>query len=410
MNELPVEDKRIGLALLCDRDGIVLSVVRDDLGLGAEIVGRLFTLVVDRGSMSKALSFLIELREKGATFNWELNVPLHGEVHTLHVAGSRVEEKMLIVAAADGKEMLALYEEMMRIGNEQANALRSALKGQAEVAKASADRDGDLYDEISQLNSELGVMQRDLARKNVELERLNELKNQFLGMAAHDLRNPLHAITGYAEFLRDDRSARLSEEERQKFLDIILTSSRFMADLINDLLDVARIESGALQLDLAPVDVVALAKRSVQVNRMLASGKEITIALQTPFDTPQVLADAGKIEQVLNNLLTNAVKFSYPGSQVQVTVETGEDELVLRVADEGQGMTPEQMSRLFRPFARGRSQGTAGESSTGLGLVIVRKIVEGHHGTIDVQSEPGKGSTFTVQLPLHAAGSELDST
>lgn len=409
MSQLPSENTQTGLALLCDDDGLVLDVVRDDLGLGAEIVGRLFTLVVDRGSMSKALSFLTELREEGAAFNWELNIPLQGEVQTLHVAGSRVDEKILVVAAANGKEMLALYEEMMRIGNEQANALRKALKGQVEAEKLSADRDAGLYDEISRLNNELGVKQRELARKNVELERLNDLKNQFLGMAAHDLRNPLHAITGYAEFLRDDWSNRLSEEQRLEFLNIILNSSRFMADLINDLLDVARIESGALELDLASVDLVALATRSVQVNGMLAAGKEITISLEAPSDMPPVLADAGKIEQVLNNLLTNAVKFSYPGSQVQVVLETAGDELLLRVSDKGQGMTPEQVSRLFHPFARGRSQGTAGEASTGLGLVIVRKIVEGHGGRIDVQSEPGAGSTFTVHLPLPAVRSEPQS-
>lgn len=391
--------KHSGLALLCDLDGLILDVVRDDLKIGSEVEGRLFSLVVDRGSMGKALGFLGDLREKGATFNWEINIPVQGTLQTLHVGGSRVSDSILIVAATNGKEMLALYEEMMRIGNEQANALRSALKKQAVATQRSADRDSGLYDEISRLNNELSVAQRELARKNAELQRLNELKNQFLGMAAHDLRNPLHAINGYTQFLRDDALDNLRREERLEFLDIILSSSRFMLDLINDLLDVSRIESGNLQLDIAPLDIVQLVRHSVEVNGMLAASKEIDIKLDAPPALPPYHGDGGKLEQVLNNLLTNAVKFSYPQSSVNVTLAQDNDEILIRVTDSGKGMTPEQMTHLFHPYGRSRTRGTAGESSTGLGLVIVRKIVEGHGGAIDVASEPDKGATFTVRLP-----------
>ena len=146
------------------------------MGIGADIPpGSPFVRVVERGSLIKTLNFLTELQARGAVFDWELNVPLADQVVTLHFAGGAVGDDFLIVAATNGKSVMALYEEMMRMGNEQTNALRPALKAQSETTRAQAERNGTLYDEISRLNNELGVIQRELVKKNVELEQLNAL-------------------------------------------------------------------------------------------------------------------------------------------------------------------------------------------------------------------------------------------
>ncbi len=389
-----------GLALLCDADSNIIQIVRDDLGLGIT-PGQPLARVVERGSLIKALNFWTELKLRGAAFDWELNVPRGEEIVTLHFAGGAVNAHYLVVAATNGKIAQALYEEMMRMGNEQTNALRAALKAHAEAARAHAERDSALYDELSRLNNELVAMQRELAKKNVELEQLNALKNQFLVIAAHDLRNPLSVIMSYSEFLKEDAGAVLNDEQRE-FLDIIRASSRFMLNLVNNLLDVAQIEAGQLRLDLQPLDLVALIRHNIMLNRVLAAKKQIEIELMDE-PLPLLLLDASKIEQVLNNLLSNAIKFSPPRTTIRVRVTRADDQVLLAVQDQGPGIPPNELDKLFKPFQRTSVKSTAGEKGTGLGLSIVKKIVEGHHGKIWVESQVGQGTTFFVALPLPAS-------
>ncbi|HEX8203546.1 MAG TPA: hybrid sensor histidine kinase/response regulator, partial [Isosphaeraceae bacterium] len=256
-----------------------------------------------------------------------------------------------------------------------------------------------VYEELTRLNNDLGAAQRELARKNAELERLNAQKNQFLGMAAHDLRNPLGVILNYSDFLLDDPGAAFSTEQRA-FLEIIRSSSDFMLRLVNDLLDVSLIEAGRLELDRKPVDLGRLTARAVGLNRLLAERKSILLSLSDAEDGPTLALDAGKIEQVLNNLITNAIKFSHAGTTVSVSVRRRGGAAEVAVADEGQGIPAAERERLFRPFGRTSVQPTAGEQSTGLGLSICRRIVEGHGGRIWAESQEGRGSTFTFALPL----------
>jgi len=267
--------------------------------------------------------------------------------------------------------------------------------------RAHAERDSALYDELSRLNNELVAMQRELAKKNVELEQLNALKNQFLGIAAHDLRNPLSVIMSYSEFLKEDAGAVLNDEQRE-FLDIIRASSRFMLNLVNNLLDVAQIEAGQLRLDLQPLDLVALIRHNIMLNRVLAAKKQIEIELMDE-PLPLLLLDASKIEQVLNNLLSNAIKFSPPRTTIRVRVARADDQILLAVQDQGPGIPPNELDKLFKPFQRTSVKSTAGEKGTGLGLSIVKKIVEGHHGKIWVESQVGQGTTFFVALPLSSS-------
>ncbi|MFL7808676.1 MAG: ATP-binding protein [Anaerolineae bacterium] len=407
-----------GLAVQCDLEGTVIEVVRDDLGL-ASGKGRPFSLLVDRASLAKALDMFVALRAQGTAFGWELNVPTGEGIATLQFAGVLDGERLWIVGAESDVGLLELYQALTGINNEQANALRAALKEnaalrddaatgsqterQARVALAeNADTLGgtlSVYDELSQLNNELANLQRELAKKNAELERLNLVKDQFLGMAAHDLRTPLSVVLGYSSFLQEDLGESLSQEHAE-FLSVIRSSSRFMLHLVNSLLDVATIESGKLELDLQPTDLAALVARNVALNATLAEPKGIGLVCRCDPDLPPMLLDGPRIEQVLNNLLSNAVKFSFPDTTVQVNLARQGGHVVLSVTDHGRGIPEDQLDELFKWFAQTRVKGTAGETGTGLGLAISQKIVEAHQGDIWVESVVDRGSTFYVYLPV----------
>lgn len=248
------------------------------------------------------------------------------------------------------------------------------------------------------LVEELRRSEQSLQEKVRELEQLNRVKNEFVGVAAHDLRSPLAIIEMYAAYLAERTAGRLDGKE-ELFLEVIQKTSHFMLQLINDLLDLAKIESGTLELALAETEYLDFARNNVSLNAALAARKGITISCEG--GTPLRLAfDQGKIDQVLNNFIGNAVKFSPPGSHVTVRVECDSGQIVTRVADEGPGIPAEELPLIFKEFHRGSVQPTAGEKSTGLGLAIVRKIVERHGGTVSVESEVGKGSVFSFSLPL----------
>jgi signal transduction histidine kinase len=392
-----------GIALRCDEDGIVQEVVRDALQLADRVPpGASIVALADTVDVAKARNFLHELQQKRAAFDWEISVGGPAGLQTMHFAGGEIEGGFLVIVARTRGGLELLNTELMRINNEQMNALRSASREVARLNETSKYRrrgDESVYDELTQVNNELTNLQREMAKANAELAQLNEQKNRLLGMAAHDLRSPLGAILSFSEFLQADAGAGFSEEHRE-FIAIIHSSSEFMLNLINDLLDVSSIESGQLKLNLGPGELAELVARSVSLNRVLAQKKGITIDYAVPSgDLPPMLFDSGKIEQVLNNLLGNAIKFSHAGTAIEVSVQVGVNAVTVAVRDQGQGIPADELSRLFRNFGTTRVRGTAGEPSTGLGLAIARKIVEGHGGTVAVDSTVGQGSTFSFSLP-----------
>jgi signal transduction histidine kinase len=385
-----------GLVLICDHQGLIQKVLRNDLGLSEAVSGELFMRFLNSASRMKAMSFLAELNEQGSVPDWELDISGDKKPLTLHFAGSRVDEGLLITAAVNSQTARRLYEDLLRINNEQTNLLRAVIKQKVEIKPATPDHSQ--YEEISRLNNELVNMQRELSKKNAELASLNALKNQFLGMAAHDLRNPLQGILYYSEFLLED-PARL-EADQLEFITVIHDQSQYMTSLVNDLLDVATIESGKLQLDLQPVDLAKLAQTNLVRNRLFAGRKNITLDFEVG-NIPMSLLDAAKMEQVLDNLTTNAIKYSRPGSHVHIRLRVAGTEILLSVQDEGPGIPPAELDLLFKPFQRTSVKSTGGEKSSGLGLVIAKRIVNGHAGRIWVESQVGIGSTFFVAIPVH---------
>ncbi len=231
-----------------------------------------------------------------------------------------------------------------------------------------------------------------------DLRDLNEVKNRFLGMAAHDLRNPLSAIRGMSELML---GSDWDKPRRNELLQVIYDSSDEMLRLVNELLDVAVIESGKLEIRLAPANLATLASNRMRLLAPAAEKKHI--ALEPVLETvPDSLLDAVRIGQVIDNVVNNAIKFAPGGTTVRVAVRRVVDGLEFSVLDQGPGLSASDQQRLFGTFERLTAQPTGGEQSTGLGLAIAKKIVDAHRGTIQVRSELGYGAEFVVTLPFLA--------
>jgi len=248
--------------------------------------------------------------------------------------------------------------------------------------------------------AERAQAEAEIARKNAELTELNDVKNQLLGMAAHDLRNPLSVIRTSSSFLLEDEARLLPPEKVTAFMRRIKENSEFMLKLIDDLLDMAKIESGRLDLNLVRQDLYAVIEENVSFNRTLADKKDIRLDFVPGRGLPLLRFDRGKVEQVLNNLISNALKFSSPGTAVTVQAARANGTVVVSVKDQGPGIPAEELDRLFKPFSKTSVRSTAGEKGTGLGLAISHRIVEGHGGRIWAESEVGKGTTFKFSLPI----------
>jgi two-component system, sensor histidine kinase and response regulator len=253
--------------------------------------------------------------------------------------------------------------------------------------------------ELHKVHADLLEIHRQLEQKNIQLEKLNEQKNHFLSIAAHDLRNPLTTIYTAADLITEELKDKTSEETKE-FLEMIKQSSKFMRGLIEELLDVSVIESGKLSIHLEPVNMTDLIKNNVTLNRVIAGRKQITVEYHTEENLPTLQLDRKKIEQALNNLISNAIKYSFPQSKVEIHSKCENNNLIISVNDGGQGIPSSEMNKLFKPFSRTSVKATSGESSTGLGLLIVRKIVEAHNGRVWAESQEKKGSTFYISLPL----------
>ncbi|GFO70374.1 hypothetical protein GMLC_39530 [Geomonas limicola] len=389
-----------GLAVICDDADTVDCVLKNDFSLATTLApGDLVTSIFDDQNQGKALQFFHEARSLGAAFDWELVVCLGSGPVALHCAAATLEGGLLVIVAGTRDSTFTMIEELLRINNEQTNSMRILVKDLQVASRRLKERDRSTYDAMTTLNSQMASMQRELIKKNRELAELNQQKNYLLGMASHDLRTPLNSIALIAQYLQTAKGNVL-DQETLEMVDAIRTSSKFMATLIDDLLDLTKIEAGNLELHRTRFALLPFLDKVVQRNATLAHSKQIAIVHQAAAEVEiEVHWDAIKIEQVLNNILGNAVKFSSAGSTVTVSTTACAGTAVIEVRDEGTGMSAAELERIFTPFAAGK-EGTGGEKSTGLGLAIARRIVEGHGGTIDVISAEKVGTTFTITLPV----------
>jgi CheY-like chemotaxis protein len=232
-------------------------------------------------------------------------------------------------------------------------------------------------------------------------EQLNRSKDEFLAILSHELRTPLNAIVGWTRLLQSEK---LSLDERARALETIQRSVRRQAGLIDDLLDVSRIIAGKMRLDFERVSLVKVATAAVEGARPSAAERAIALDVRVAADTGDILGDARRLEQVLANLLGNALKFTPPEGRVRVSATRAGPDVVVEVRDNGVGIKQELLPQIFERFRQGDVSSTRANGGLGLGLAIARHLVEAHGGTLRAQSDgEGRGSTFTVTLPAMAA-------
>src|SRR5438067_2724321 len=264
---------------------------------------------------------------------------------------------------------------------------------------AIAIDNGRLYEQLQAHLSELETA-------NAQIAEVSRLKSEFLANMSHELRTPLNAILGFSELLRDDIAGQFTETQRQDSLANIHASGRHLLSLINDVLDLTKIEAGRMDLVYEEFGVESATREVLNVMRSLAMKKDIEIASVVEPSDMLLIADKNKFKQVLYNLLSNAIKFTPPSGQVAVQARANDQLLSIAVRDSGIGIARELQNKIFGAFYQVQSANNREYPGTGLGLALTKKLVELHGGTIDFDSVQGEGTTFTVRLPLRPGPSK----
>ena len=248
------------------------------------------------------------------------------------------------------------------------------------------------------------LLEKIVEERTRELREANRLKDQFMAMLSHELRSPLGAIRMWASLLR---GGKLDAERTARAIEAIERSAITQGQLVEDLLDVSRITAGKLVLDARPIDLAAVAEAAVDAVRTDAEAKQVRLEQVFELGEGRIQGDPARLQQVVWNLLANAVKFSPRGGRVLLRLARADGQAIISVRDEGEGIAAEFLPHIFEPFRQADGTSTRAYGGLGLGLAIVHDVVELHRGTIEVESKgKGQGATFTVKLPLVGAPSE----
>ncbi|WP_314954888.1 DUF3369 domain-containing protein [Bradyrhizobium cosmicum] len=261
------------------------------------------------------------------------------------------------------------------------------------------DANTQLEDRVAQRTRALMQANRRLSAQWLRLQRANGFKNEILGTVAHDLKNPLGVILGRTEMLKELISTGASPSGVAAQVDHIRDATKRLTTMVDHLISDAMADAFDITIRREPVDVAALVKEVAEANQPLAVNKQQAISVTAPANVV-TMCDTDRIREAIDNLISNAIKYSPIGGRIGVAVSHEGSETMVRVSDEGAGLSPEDLGRLFGRFQRLSAKPTAGESSTGLGLSIVKRIIDMHGGEVTAESDgPGKGSTFTITLP-----------
>ncbi len=256
----------------------------------------------------------------------------------------------------------------------------------------------DLERKVKERTQELEVVNQKLQESNLELQRANSLKSEFLANMSHELRTPLNAVIGFSELLLDTGSGTLGEDQKDYVADI-LSSGRHLLELINEILDLSKIEAGKMKLSAEEFEIGPVCEEAMALLRVEAGRKHIEIVLDVEDSALEVRADRNKIKQIMNNLLSNAVKFTHPGGRVTLRTRRVVDRLAVSVIDTGIGIRDEDQERIFQAFTQVDGSYARRYQGTGLGLTLVKKFVEMHGGSVTLESRFGEGSDFTFTIP-----------
>lgn len=323
-------------------------------------------------------------KQEGLVFQGMITIGNYDDVS--YVLNSKIYRKadhVLIYAEAD---VIELFEENNKMSflNQQVNNLqRQLLKEKHKLQETLA---------------ELNLRTLELEKLNARLLELNNEKNRYIGIVAHDLRNPIGIAASFSQILIEDYDD-IIKENQLEYLKHINDSCDFSLNLIYDFLDVSKIEAGVFDLNISEQEYLTFVRENIVQNKILARSKSQKINIRSDQNSIIASFDKNKIQQVLNNLLSNAIKYSAYNTSIVIDITEINNKIVTKVIDQGQGIPEEELSTLFKPFQTTSVKSTDNEKSTGLGLAIVKKIIEAHDGKINVESEVGKGSVFTFWFP-----------
>ena len=259
-------------------------------------------------------------------------------------------------------------------------------------------RTQELQEARDNLENEVAQRTAELQQANAALDKANKLKSEFLANMSHELRTPLNAIIGFAEVLRDELCGGLNAEQMVCALDIH-ASGKHLLQMINDILDLSKIEAGKMELQCEEFALLTALDGILSVVRDMANKKKLTVQINAPADLPDIYADPVKFKQIMYNLLSNAIKFTPEGGSITIEASLRDDEFFISVTDTGIGISPEDQLHLFDEFKQIDSSYSRQYEGTGLGLALTKRLVEMHGGEIGMESEPGKGSRFAFSLP-----------
>lgn len=303
----------------------------------------------------------------------------------------RVRRTLAIDAAADGVAFQG-QRFQLRVGSAQLlNVLLSAFEDGVELNRR-----------LAQSEAALREANLDLLKANAALEEANRVKDKFLGIAAHDLRNPLAAIQGFVSLLSDGTLGEVNQEQTDA-LNRIRKSANTMLTLLSELLDVSALRAGKMTFRIERQSPGPTLRDAFDSVTLPALQKEIEIVWQVAEELPEADFDRHRLLEVVSNLLSNAVKYCPRSAKVTLGARQDGERLEIFVSDTGPGIRPEEIGHLFEPFGKLSARPTAGEKSTGLGLSIAKEIVEQHAGQIWAESDLGRGATFRIALPLRSA-------
>lgn len=369
------EDEALGGVLLIERPST--------LAAGQLLTSRIYFVAVGMAAVGLAI----------ALFWFILNRVILGPVRRLRDTAERVEQGDFSVRAdiRTGDDFEQLAESFNRMLDE---------------TERTAER-------LRSVNEALDLKVTELSEANIGLFESNRLKSEFLANVSHELKTPLNSIIGFAELLEELAGREdAADPKRRRYLGNIIESGRRLLEMISELLQMAKIEAGRVELSIAPVSVAELLEGLRAIMRPQAGRKRIEIEVNAQSDLPTIETDAGKLQQILFNFLSNAVKFSPEDSVVIVSAESwrrpdGSTGVRFRVTDHGPGIPPDLQETIFEKFRQADASHTRSHGGTGLGLAICRELAELLGASVALSSEVGVGSTFTVDVPLTWREQEL---
>ena len=307
------------------------------------------------------------------------------------------------------KVILSPIRQLRAIANNVAEGnldTRSAIKTGDEYEKLAnafnhmLDRLQSSQEKLRQVNIQLDGKIMELSERNIELFRANKVKDEFLANISHEFRTPLNTILGFAEILRE-KPALLTKEKVQKYIENIITSGNRLLNMVNDLLNIAKIEAGRMQMNIEETSVAVLCRTVAGQFSALTKKKKIKVKLAVDENIPILMTDAGKVQQILYNFLSNAVKFTPEHGRIEIRAEMADEKTVrISVTDTGCGIADADKEKIFEKFRQGDGSLTRESAGSGLGLAISRELASLLAGSIGMESELGKGSTFRLFIPV----------